>query len=64
MQEEIKAGDCVELKFITTEFKMVVDEIFMYRGDNRAVCKWYNSESKKFEKEAFSVNALKKCEGT
>ena len=62
METEFKTGDCVELKYGLESPKMVIDQLFVYQGDKRAVCKWFAKESGKFEKEAFSLNSLKKCE--
>ena len=61
MSTELKPGDCVELKYAGKGIQMVIDEIFTYRGEERAVCKWYNVKDGKFDKEAFSLDALKPC---
>jgi uncharacterized protein YodC (DUF2158 family) len=63
MENQFKAGDCVQLKYAGGDIKMVIDQLFTYQGEPRAVCKWLNKDGTKFEKEAFSINALKPCEG-
>ena len=64
MQNEFKAGDCVQLKYAGGDLKMIIDELFEYRGEPRAVCKWFSTITGKFEKDAFSINALKACDNT
>jgi uncharacterized protein YodC (DUF2158 family) len=61
MQTEFKTGDCVELKYSGGGIQMVIDQLFTYQGEDRSICKWYNKAISKFDKEAFSLNALKKC---
>lgn len=62
METQIKAGDCVQLKYGISNMKMVVDEIFEYREQTRATCKWFSEKEGKFLKDAFNIDALKKCD--
>jgi hypothetical protein len=59
--EGFEIGQCVEINYSGHNIKMVIDELFDYRGDKRAVCKWFNPISGKFEKDAFSLKALREC---
>lgn len=61
MSNDFKMGDCVELKNGGGNQKMTIDLLETYRGDGRAVCKWFNEKEGKYEKENFSVDALKRC---
>ena len=62
MESKIKSGDCVELKHGGANIKMTVDLVFVYQGQQRATCKYYNSKENKFDEIAVSLDALRLCE--
>ena len=58
MDTQFKLGDCVQLKYSGQKINLVIDQIFTYQGDLRAVVRWYNPVSGKFEKEAFTPPSI------
>lgn len=60
----LKNGDCVQLKHGGGNIKMTIDILFTYHGRQRANCKYFNEKENKFEELAVDVDALKSCDST
>lgn len=59
---EIKKGDCVQLKHGGHTIKMTVEEIRKMAYGDIATCRWFDTIKHEFKKEAFDVEALKPCD--